>query len=105
MSGVFVGLPVMIATLTGAQNPYPDKLTTYDFGFPAFAARRRQFDVRFHLVPILFILFDLEAAFLFPWAVSLGVIGLAGWAAMMVFLIDLTVGFIYAWKRGALEWE
>src|SRR3546814_7145417 len=91
MSGVFVGLPVLIATLTGAQNPYPDKLTEYECGFPAFEDARRQFDVRFYLVSILFIIFDLEAAFLFPWAVSLGVIGLAGWAAMMVFLIVLTV--------------
>lgn len=105
MSGVFVGLPVLIATLTGAQNPYPDKLTEYECGFPAFEDARRQFDVRFYLVSILFIIFDLEAAFLFPWAVSLGVIGLAGWAVMMIFLIDLTVGFVYAWKRGALEWE
>lgn len=105
LSGVFVGLPVLIATLTGAQNPYPDKLAEYECGFPAFEDARRQFDVRFYLVSILFIIFDLEAAFLFPWAVSLGVIGIAGWAVMMIFLIDLTVGFIYAWKRGALEWE
>src|SRR3546814_3075711 len=79
MSGVFVGLPVLVATLTGAQNPYPDKLTEYECGFPAFEDARRQFDVRFYLVSILFIIFDLEAAFLFPWAVSLGVIGFAGW--------------------------
>lgn len=105
VSGVFVGLPVLVATLTGAQNPYPDKLTEYECGFPAFEDARRQFDVRFYLVSILFIIFDLEAAFLFPWAVSLGVIGFAGWAVMMIFLIDLTVGFIYAWKKGALEWE
>lgn len=105
LSGVFVGLPVLIGSLTGVQNPYPDKTAEYECGFPAFEDSRRQFDVRFYLVSILFIIFDLEAAFLFPWAVSLGVIGIAGWAVMMIFLIDLTVGFIYAWKKGALEWE
>src|SRR3546814_11705924 len=92
MSGVFVGLPVLIATLTGAQNPYPDKLTEYECGFPAFEDARRQFDVRFYRVSILFILFDLEAAFLFPWAASLGLHGLAGWVARMVLLIALPVG-------------
>src|SRR3546814_18632884 len=91
MSGVFVGLPVLIATLTGAQNPYPDKLTEYECGFPAFEYAHRPFDVRFYLVSLLFIIFDLEAAFLFPWAVSLGVLGLAGWAAWMGFLVVLTV--------------
>ena len=105
LSGVFVGLPILIGTLTGTQNPYPDKLTEYECGFPAFDDSRRQFDVRFYLVSILFIIFDLEAAFLFPWAVSLGKIGIAGWGVTMVFLIDLTIGFIYAWKKGALEWE
>src|SRR3546814_11559906 len=78
MSGVFVGLHVLIATLTGAQHPYPDKLTEYECGFPAFEDARRQSDGRFYLASTLFIILDLEAAFLFPWAVSLGVIGLAG---------------------------
>jgi len=101
----FVVLPMMVSKLTGAANPYPDKLAEYECGFPAFEDSRAQFDVRFYLVAILFIIFDLEAAFLFPWAVSLGAIGIAGWAAMMIFLAELTLGFIYAWKKGALEWE
>ena len=105
LSGAFVVLPMIVSRLTGAQNPYPDKLAEYECGFPAFEDPRSQFDVRFYLVAILFIIFDLEAAFLFPWAVSLGAIGIVGWAAMMIFLAELTLGFIYAWKKGALEWE
>ena len=105
LSAAFVVLPMIAARFTGAANPYPDKLAEYECGFPAFEDSRSQFDVRFYLVAILFIIFDLEAAFLFPWAVSLGSIGIAGWAAMMVFLAELTIGFIYAWKKGALEWE
>ena len=101
----FVVLPVLVSKLTGSANPYPDKLAEYECGFPAFEDSRAQFDVRFYLVAILFIIFDLEAAFLFPWAVSLGYIGVAGWAAMMIFLVELTLGFVYAWKKGALEWE
>jgi NADH-quinone oxidoreductase subunit A len=101
----FVVMPVLVSKLTGAANPYPDKLAEYECGFPAFEDTRAQFDVRFYLVAILFIIFDLEAAFLFPWAVSLGYIGIAGWAAMMIFLVELTLGFVYAWKKGALEWE
>ncbi|HEX8579671.1 MAG TPA: NADH-quinone oxidoreductase subunit A [Allosphingosinicella sp.] len=101
----FVVLPMLVSKLTGAANPYPDKLAEYECGFPAFEDTRAQFDVRFYLVAILFIIFDLEAAFLFPWAVSLGHIGLAGWGAMMIFLVELTLGFAYAWKKGALEWE
>ncbi len=101
----FVVLPMMVSKLTGAANPYADKLAEYECGFPAFEDSRAQFDVRFYLVAILFIVFDLEAAFLFPWAVTLGFIGIAGWAAMMVFLVELTLGFAYAWKKGALEWE
>jgi NADH-quinone oxidoreductase subunit A len=101
----FVVLPMMVSKLTGAANPYPDKLAEYECGFPAFEDSRAQFDVRFYLVAILFIVFDLEAAFLFPWAVTLGYIGIAGWAAMMIFLVELTLGFAYAWKKGALEWE
>jgi NADH-quinone oxidoreductase subunit A len=100
----FVVLPMMVSKLTGAANPYPDKLAEYECGFPAFEDSRAQFDVRY-LVAILFIVFDLEAAFLFPWAVTLGYIGIAGWAAMMLFLVELTLGFAYAWKKGALEWE
>ena len=101
----FVVLPMLVSKMTGAANPYPDKLAEYECGFPAFEDTRAQFDVRFYLVAILFIIFDLEAAFLFPWAVSLGHIGIAGWAAMMLFLAELTLGFVYAWKKGALEWE
>jgi NADH-quinone oxidoreductase subunit A len=101
----FVVLPMMVAKLTGAANPYPDKLAEYECGFPAFEDSRAQFDVRFYLVAILFIVFDLEAAFLFPWAVSLRETGIAGWGAMMLFLVELALGFIYAWKKGALEWE
>ena len=105
LSVVFVGLPVLVSNLTGAHNPYADKLAEYECGFPAFEDARSQFDVRFYLVSMLFIIFDLEVAFLFPWAVSLGVTGVFGWSAMMVFLGILTVGFIYEWKKGALEWE
>ena len=105
LSVSFVFLPMLVAKLTGAANPYPDKLAEYECGFPAFEDSRSQFDVRFYLVAILFIIFDLEAAFLFPWAVSLGTAGIVGWAAMMVFLAELGLGFAYAWKKGALEWE
>jgi NADH-quinone oxidoreductase subunit A len=82
-----------------------DKLSEYECGFPAFEDPRSQFDVRFYLVAILFIIFDLEAAFLFPWAVSLHESGWAGWCTMMLFLFELIIGFIYAWKKGALDWE
>jgi NADH-quinone oxidoreductase subunit A len=105
LSGVFVVLPMVVSRFTGAANPYPDKLAEYECGFPAFEDSRAQFDVRFYLVAILFIIFDLEAAFLFPWAVSLGATGLAGWVAMMIFLAELALGLVYAWKKGALEWE
>lgn len=105
LSSAFVFLPMIASKFTGSSKPYADKLAEYECGFPAFEDSRAQFDVRFYLVAILFIIFDLEAAFLFPWAVSLGEIGIAGWAAMMVFLLELTLGFAYAWKKGALEWE
>jgi NADH-quinone oxidoreductase subunit A len=101
----FVVLPMIASKFTGAANPYPDKLAEYECGFPAFEDSRAQFDVRFYLVAILFIIFDIEAAFLFPWAVSLEHVGLLGWGAMMVFLAELALGFAYAWKKGALEWE
>ena len=105
LSSAFVFLPMAVSRMTGTHNPTAEKLAEYECGFPAFEDSRSQFDVRFYLVAILFIIFDLEAAFLFPWAVSLGEIGIAGWAAMMVFLAELTLGYIYAWKVGALEWE
>ena len=105
LSFAFVVLPVLVSKLTGASNPYPDKLTEYECGFPAFEDSRAQFDVRFYLVAILFIIFDIEAAYLFPWAVSVFDAGWAAWGAMMIFLIELALGFAYAWKKGALEWE
>jgi NADH-quinone oxidoreductase subunit A len=105
LSLAFVVLPMIVARLTGASNPYPDKLTEYECGFPAFEDSRAQFDVRFYLVAILFIVFDIEAAFLFPWAVSVFSAGWAAWFAMMIFLVELALGFAYAWKKGALEWE
>ena len=105
MSAGFVGLPMLVSRLTGTHKPDPDKLAEYECGFPAFEDSRSQFDVRFYLIAILFIIFDLEAAFLFPWAVSLEQTGWIGWAAMMVFLAELSIGLAYAWKKGALEWE
>jgi NADH-quinone oxidoreductase subunit A len=105
ISSVFVFLPMVASRFTGAHQPNPEKLSEYECGFPAFEDSRSQFDVRFYLVAILFIIFDLEAAFLFPWAVSLKEIGWAGWGAMMIFLAELVLGFVYAWKKGALEWE
>jgi NADH-quinone oxidoreductase subunit A len=94
-----------LARLSGAQNPYPEKLSPYECGFEAFEDARMKFDVRYYLVAILFILFDLEIAFLFPWAIVLQQIGWFGLVAMLVFLGILVVGFIYEWKKGALEWE
>ena len=105
ISLAFVVLPMIVAKLTGASRPYADKLAEYECGFPAFEDSRAQFDVRFYLVAILFIIFDIEAAFLFPWAVSVFDAGWAAWIAMMIFLVELALGFAYAWKKGALEWE
>ena len=105
LSGAFVVLPMLVSRLTGAHRPDPQKLSEYECGFPAFEDSRSQFDVRFYLIAILFIVFDLEAAFLFPWAVSLEQTGWLGWGAMMVFLAELALGLAYAWKKGALEWE
>ncbi len=105
LSAAFVVLPMIVARFTGAHQPDPQKLSEYECGFPAFEDSRAQFDVRFYLIAILFIVFDLEAAFLFPWAVSLGVTKLVGWIAMMIFLAELALGLAYAWKKGALEWE
>ena len=105
LSLAFVVLPMLVARLTGAHRPDAQKLSEYECGFPAFEDSRSQFDVRFYLIAILFIVFDLEAAFLFPWAVSLEETGWAGWIAMMIFLAELAFGLAYAWKKGALEWE
>ena len=105
LSAAFVVLPMLVARLTGAHRPDAQKLSEYECGFPAFEDSRSQFDVRFYLIAILFIVFDLEAAFLFPWAVSLEETGWAGWGAMMIFIAELALGLAYAWKKGALEWE
>lgn len=110
MVGALVGVAPMIAggvvsRLLGFNRPNPEKLSPYECGFDAFEDARMQFDVRYYLVAILFILFDLEVAFLFPWAVVLHEIGLFGLWAMLIFLGVLVVGFIYEWKKGALEWE
>ena len=106
--GIAAGLSVamVIASLiVGRQKPDSEKLSPYECGFEPFDDARRKFDVRYYLVAILFIIFDLEVAFLFPWAVSLGDIGLFGFWSMIVFLAILTVGFAYEWRKGALEWE
>tara|TARA_B100000945_G_scaffold274167_1_gene237435 strand:- start:78 stop:446 length:369 start_codon:yes stop_codon:yes gene_type:complete len=96
---------ILINFVASPNNPDPEKLSAYECGFEAFSDSRIQFDVRFYLVAILFIIFDLEIAFLFPWAISLGSIGLLGFYSMMIFLFTLTIGFIYEWKKGALEWD
>ena len=98
---------VMVAAsfIAGKQRPYAEKNDAYECGFDAFDDARDKFDVRFYLVAILFVIFDLEVAFIFPWAVSLGKIGVFGFWSMVTFLGVLTVGFIYEWKKGALEWE
>jgi NADH-quinone oxidoreductase subunit A len=101
-----IGLALMIAPiLIAVRNPDPEKLSAYECGFNAFDDARMKFDVRFYLVSILFIIFDLEVAFLFPWAVSLKEIGILGFWSMMVFLAILTIGFVYEWRKGALEWD
>ena len=96
---------IVINYIASPSNPDPEKLSAYECGFEAFDNARIEFDVRFYLVAILFIIFDLEIAFLFPWAISLGNIGLLGFYSMMAFLFILTIGFIYEWKKGALEWD
>jgi len=96
---------IMLGFLLGPHRPDPEKLSPYECGFEAFEDTRMRFDVRYYLVAILFIIFDLEIAFLFPWAVSLDAIGGFGLLSMAVFLAVLVVGFIYEWKKGALEWD
>lgn len=103
---LFIGLALLISPFILAfKNPDPEKLSAYECGFNAFDDARMTFDVRFYLVAILFIIFDLEVAFLFPWAVAFGDIGLFGFVSMMIFLAVLTIGFAYEWKKGALEWD
>ena len=96
---------IIINFLASPNNPDPEKLSAYECGFDAFDDSGMEFDVRFYLVAILFIIFDLEIAFLFPWAITLGITGIFGFWSMMLFLGVLTIGFIYEWKKGALEWE
>ena len=101
-----LGIALMVAPFVVAyQNPDPEKLSAYECGFNAFDDARMKFDVRFYLVAILFIIFDLEVAFLFPWAITFGGLGSLGFWSMMVFLAVLTIGFVYEWKKGALEWD
>jgi NADH-quinone oxidoreductase subunit A len=100
-----VSIGGIMSRMVGVHRPDPEKLSPYECGFEAFEDARMKFDVRYYLVAILFILFDLEVAFLFPWAVVLREIGLFGFLAMVVFLGILVVGFIYEWRKGALEWE
>ena len=109
---IFIGVALFIALalmavpfMVAVNNPDPEKVSAYECGFNAFDDARMKFDVRFYLVAILFIIFDLEAAFLFPWSVSLAEIGWAGWLTMMVFILELVLGLVYAWKKGALDWE
>ena len=102
--GLSVGF-IVLNFLFSPKNPDPEKLSAYECGFEAFSDSRMEFDVRFYLVAILFIIFDLEIAFLFPWAISLGNIGSLGFWSMMIFLGVLTIGFIYEWKKGALDWD
>jgi NADH-quinone oxidoreductase subunit A len=101
ISGALLVLPFVIAY----QSPDPEKLSAYECGFNAFDDARMKFDIRFYLVAILFIIFDLEVAFLFPWAITFGDLGWYGFWSMMIFLTVLTVGFAYEWKKGALEWD
>jgi NADH-quinone oxidoreductase subunit A len=101
-----IGLALLVAPFIVAyRQPDPEKLSAYECGFNAFDDARMKFDVRFYLVAIIFIIFDLEVAFLFPWAITFGQLGALGFWSMMVFLAVLTVGFIYEWKKGALEWD
>src|SRR2546423_8513450 len=101
-----IGLALLVAPFIVAyRNPDPEKLSAYECGFDAFDDARMKVDIRFYLISILFIIFDLEVAFLFPWAITFGKLGWFGFWSMMVFLAVLTVGFIYEWRKGALEWD
>ena len=101
-----IGAALMVAPfLVAVRHPDPEKVSAYECGFNAFDDARMKFDVRFYLVSILFIIFDLEVAFLFPWAVAFKQVGVFGFWSMMVFLAVLTIGFIYEWRKGALEWD
>lgn len=103
-AGISVAM-ILGSLLAGVRKPDAEKLSAYECGFDAFDDARNKFDVRFYLVTLLFIIFDLEIAFLFPWAITLGEIGLFGFWSMIIFLSVLTVGFVYEWKKGGLDWE
>ena len=105
LAAVLGGALIVVPLIIAPSKPDPEKLSAYECGFPAFGDARMKFDVRFYLVAILFIIFDLEVAFLFPWAISLKQIGVFGFLSMLGFLGVLTVGFIYEWCKGALDWE
>ena len=105
IAGGFSAVLLIAPFLIAPNKPDPAKLSAYECGFEAFGDARMKFDVRFYLVSLLFIIFDLEVAFLFPWAITLGKLGVYGFWSMMVFLGVLTIGFIYEWRKGALEWE
>jgi NADH-quinone oxidoreductase subunit A len=105
VSAAIAGALMLSSFLAAYKAPDPEKLSAYECGFDAFDDSRMKFDVRFYLVSILFIIFDLEVAFLFPWAVSFGTVGAFGFWSMMLFLAVLTIGFIYEWRKGALEWD
>src|SRR5690606_24858995 len=96
---------ILLGNLLGPRNPQPEKASPYECGFEAFEDARMRFDVRFYLIAILFIIFDLEIAFVFPWATVFGKLGLLGLVEMGIFLSMLVIGFVYVWKKGALEWE
>lgn len=105
IAGAVAAIMVFSSMIVAKQKPDSEKLSAYECGFEPFNDARNKFDVRFYLLSILFIVFDLEVAFLFPWAVALRHIGALGFWAMMLFVVDLVVGFVYAWKKGALDWE
>src|SRR6478735_11873977 len=105
LAAVLGGALIVVPLVVAPSKPDPEKLSAYECGFPAFGDARMKFDVRFYLVSLLFIIFDLEVAFLFPWAVAFKDVGLFGFWSMMIFLGVLTIGFAYEWKKGALEWD
>ena len=105
LAGVLGAALIVVPLVLAPSKPDPEKLSAYECGFPAFGDARMKFDVRFYLVSLLFIIFDLEVAFLFPWAVAFQDIGAFGFWSMMLFLLVLTIGFVYEWNKGALEWD
>lgn len=105
LSSVIVFLPLIVSRLTGTYNPYKEKLSPYECGFNPVDGRPKQFDVKFYLVAILFVIFDLEIALLFPWSINVRALGASGFASVMIFLFVLTLGFVYEWKKGALDWS